>query len=285
MTPEPIRVFAGCDPNDGDLEQMMVFEHSLRRRASLPVQIEWMRLSRDPSSPWYSDPGRAGWRTEQWATPFSGFRWGVPARCGYQGRAIYMDTDMLVLHDLAELWRMPMHTCAAFAARVDGDMPRYCVMLWNCGAARAHLPDAEALRADADAHRTLTRHFAAHPELVQPMDPAFNNVDGENGPVERIKVLHYSDMGTQFTHARAFERLRAEGRTHWFDGTVLAHPRADLAALFEAEYQDALAAGRRLEDYRAATPFGAFPKKSERRHKGNPFTRAPQGWRRLFARG
>lgn len=261
----------------------MVLEHSVKKRASLPVEIEWMRLSRNPSSPWYSDPGVAGWRTERWATPFSGFRWGVPARCDYRGRAIYMDTDMIVLSDLTELWRMPIESPAVLAARKDLDLTRLCVMLWDCAAARSVLPPIDVLRADPDAHRELTRQWAEHPERVQAMDPAFNNIDGENGALGRIKVLHYSDMRTQFSHARAFARLRAEGRAHWFDGQVLPHPRADLAAVFEAEYADALAAGRRPEDYREAL-FGAFPKKSERRHKGNPFTRKALGWRRFFTR-
>ena len=283
MSQTPIRIFAGCDPNDCDLEQMMVLEQSVRRRTTWPVEIEWMRLSRDPASPWYSAPGVAGWRTEKWATPFSGFRWGVPARCNYQGRAIYMDTDMIVLSDLAELWQMPITAPAVFAARTDLNLTRFCVMLWDCAAARAVLPDIDALRADPDAHRKLQRRWAEHPEQVQPMDPAFNNIDGENGALERIKVLHYSDMRTQFSHSRAFARLREQGRVHWFDGQVLAHPRADLTALFEAEYADALAAGRRPEDYRGAL-FGDFPKKSERRHKGNPFTQKALGWRRFFSR-
>ncbi|NKF23608.1 glycosyl transferase [Solimonas marina] len=278
-----VKIFAGCDPNDCDLEQMMVLEHSVRKRSSLPVEIEWMRLSRDPASHWYSDPSRGeGWRTERWATPFSGFRWGVPSRCGYEGRAIYMDTDMLVLGDIAELWTMPMPAPAVFAARTDLDMPRYCVMLWDCAAAREILPDVEQLRARPEAHREMTRWCAEHRERVQAMDPAFNNIDGEDGPADAIKILHYSDMGTQFTHERTFARLHAEGRSHWFDGKVMRHPRSDLAALFEAEYQDALAAGRSPDDYRAQPIFGDFPKKSERRHKGNPVTRPAFSWRRLF---
>src|SRR3546814_14032568 len=69
---DAIRVFVGCDPNDCDLEQMMVLEHSLRQHASLPVDINWMQLSSDPQSFWYSDSGiPAGWHTERWATPFS----------------------------------------------------------------------------------------------------------------------------------------------------------------------------------------------------------------------
>ena len=90
-----VRVFVGCDPNDCDLEQMMVLEHSLRLHSSLPIELTWMRLSRDRRSPFLSDASAgAGWRTERWATPFSGFRWAVPALCGYAGRAIYMDTDI-----------------------------------------------------------------------------------------------------------------------------------------------------------------------------------------------
>ncbi|WP_296470802.1 hypothetical protein [Pigmentiphaga sp.] len=81
-----IKLFIGCDPNDCDLEQMMVLEYSARKHSSLPIDIEWMRLSRAPSSFWFSDPAQGqGWRTEAWATPFSGFRWGVPAFCGYEG--------------------------------------------------------------------------------------------------------------------------------------------------------------------------------------------------------
>jgi len=52
---EPVRIFVGCDGDDCDLEQMMVLEHSLRRHASLPLSLTWMRLSRDPASPFFSD--------------------------------------------------------------------------------------------------------------------------------------------------------------------------------------------------------------------------------------
>ncbi|NGY05987.1 glycosyl transferase [Solimonas terrae] len=274
MSPETVRVFVGCDPNDCDLEQMLVLEHSLRRHASLPVDIRWMQLSSNPDSPWYSDPARrAGWRTERWATPFSGFRWAIPAVCGYQGRAIYMDTDTIVLDDIAGLWRAPIDDGAIVLARRDKSFSRFCVSLWDCAAARAHLPAATQLRADPDAHGNCMKYFQRHPQLIGAIDPAYNNIDGEHQPIENIKILHYSDMGTQFSHAHAMPRLRAEGREHWFDGKLLPHPRRDLADLFERTYAEALAAGRKLDDYRNPTPFGAFAKKSERGHRGNRVTR------------
>ena len=65
---EVVRIFVGCDPNDCDLEQMMVLDHSLHEHASLPLEIHWMRLSTDRGSPWFSDPANAaGWRTDRLA--------------------------------------------------------------------------------------------------------------------------------------------------------------------------------------------------------------------------
>ena len=70
----PVRVFVGCAPNHEDAESQAVLEHSIRKHASLPVDITWMKLSRDPVSPF------SGWNTELWPTPFSGFRWAGSGR-------------------------------------------------------------------------------------------------------------------------------------------------------------------------------------------------------------
>jgi len=197
----------------------------------------------------------------------------VPAVCGFEGRAIYMDTDMIALGDIAELWRAPVSEPAVVLAKPEGAGFRFCVSLWDNARARPHLGTLAALQREPEAHAQRSRHFKLQPQLVAPIDPAFNNIDGEHLPVERIKLLHYSDMGTQFSHARSMPRLAAEGKTHWFDGELLPHPRRDLAELFERTYEDALASGRRLDDYRNPHPFGTVVKKSERRHKGNATTR------------
>ena len=54
------------------------------------------------------DCGMAG-SCGSWATPFSGFRWSAFRKhCGFKGRAIYLDIDMIVLADIAELWHHPI---------------------------------------------------------------------------------------------------------------------------------------------------------------------------------
>ncbi|OZI34455.1 glycosyl transferase [Bordetella genomosp. 10] len=281
----PIRIFVGCDPNDCDLEQMMVLDHSARKHSSLPIEITWMRLSRDPASPWYCDPARQlGWRTETWSTPFSALRWAIPAACGFQGRALYLDADMLVRCDLADIWNMPMAAGTLVAARRVGERWLSCVSLWDCARARGHLPTLEALRADPAAHKKMKRLFARRPDLIHPLDARYNCVDGDGLPLDDIRILHYSDMGTQFSHRYAVPRLRAEGRTHWFDGEVLPHPRQDLAELFDRYYQEALQAGRRLDDYRNAPPFGALIKASQKDYTGNRPKPRRRNWLERLAR-
>ncbi|WP_429498531.1 glycosyltransferase [Robbsia andropogonis] len=277
------RVFVGCDPNNCDFEQMMVLEYSLRRHASIPVEIHWMQLSRDPASPWYSQPEQdRGWRTDLWVTPFSGFRWAIPALCGYQGRAIYMDADMVVLRDIADLWRTPFTYGQILAATKRKKKSwRYCVMVWDCAAAKDHLPPLDALRSTPEAHANLIHFFNDHPEFTYRLHPDENNVDGENRPLSDIRILHYSDIGTQFTHKYAFPRLAAEGSKHWFDGEVLPHPRADLQALFDQYHADALAAGYTLDQYRNAQPFGAIVKASQVNYTGNRRTRRMSLWSRI----
>lgn len=282
---EVIPIYIGCDANDSDLEQMMVLEYSLRKHASMPLDLHWMRLSSDPASFWYSDPDSgAGWHTERWATPFSGFRWAIAAHRGFKGRAIYLDADILALCDIAELFRMPFAPGKVVMAKGRKHSWRFCVAVWDCARAAQVLPPLAQLRADPHAHENLIQTFSRHPGWIQQLDTNYNNVDGEGRPLEHIRLLHYSDMGTQFSHSRAFARLAAEGRRHWFDGQVLPHPRADLQALFDTYYDEALAAGYRLDDYRNPAPARAIVKASQAAYEGNRRTRHTS-WLRRWLHG
>ncbi len=104
----PVVVYIGTSANGEDAEAQMVLEYTIRKNTTMPVEIHWMKQSHDPNDFWYADvKEQKGWQTQQWPTPFSGYRWGIPAACGFKGQSIYMDHDMLVLQDLAELWNEP----------------------------------------------------------------------------------------------------------------------------------------------------------------------------------
>ncbi len=277
------RVFVGCDPNDCDLEQMMVLEYSLRKHASIPVHIEWMRLSRDPNSFWYSNGEGEGWHTERWATPFSALRWSIPAFCGFQGRAFYSDADVLYLSDIADIWYHPISEGKIILAAGSGEELRLGEMLWDCKTAKGILPSFEILRSDMFGHKKMQHFFEQHPEYVEPLAAEYSNLDGDDLPLDSIKALHYSDMGSQFSHRFSLPRLKRENRKHWFDGKIYKHYREDLKELFDRYYYEALAAGYSLDKYRNQPTFGHINKQSQRRHKGNIITRKQRSFlRRLF---
>lgn len=272
MTLDTINIFVGCDPNNCDLEQLMVLEYSIRKHTHHPIKIHWMQLSHDPKSPWYSDPAqKKGWNTEKWATPFSGFRWAIPELCNFTGRAIYMDADVIVLSDISELWQHPIDDQAIVIAK-GKKSARLCTCVWDCAKAQEFLPSLEKLRTEANSHQSMIQLIKQHPELVTDYQDSYNNIDGEDMPIEDIKILHYSDMGTQFSHKYSIPRLEQNNQKHWFDGEIMQHPRQDLIALFDQYYQEALNAGYSLENY-AIEPFGEFKKATQKKYQGNKVTR------------
>lgn len=278
---DTIRVFVGCDPNNCDLEQMMVLDYSIHKHTSLPVEIVWMQLSRDPDSYWYSNPETSeGWNTTKWDTPFSGFRWAIPEFCNYSGRAIYMDTDVVILSDLAELWEHRIDGQSIVAAKTKAKKPRLCTCVWDCNRAKNILPPVESIRKDPDGHKKIMDLIKKNPKLLESFSDSYNCIDGENLAVKDIQILHYSDMGTQFSHKYSLARLNKEGSEHWFDGEILPHPRQDLVELFDRYYHEALANGYQLGNYRVDA-FGHFPKKSQQRYTGNKVTR-PKTYKSLF---
>jgi len=83
---DTIRVFIGTD---GDFHQdaEKVIEYSIHTNTKEPVEVNFIR---------------PGWKTPP--TGFSSHRYLIPSLCNYEGYAIYLDVDMLVLGDLRELW-------------------------------------------------------------------------------------------------------------------------------------------------------------------------------------
>ncbi len=276
MSKETIKIFVGCDPNNCDLEQMMVLDYSIHKHTEHPVEIVWMQLSHDPESAWYTNQESGeGWHTERWATPFSGFRWAIPECCNFEGRAIYMDADVVVLCDIAELWSHPLDEDAIVIAKGGKSAARLCTCVWDCEKAKQYLPPLKEIQNDPESHKKLMNLIKDQPQLIQPYLDSYNNIDGEDLPIDQIKILHYSDMGTQFSHKYSLPRLKAQKQKHWFDGKILPHPRPDLTALFDQYYQEALEAGYHPDNY-IVQPFGAFSKITQAKYLGNKVTRPEQ---------
>jgi hypothetical protein len=258
-----IRVFVGVSANQEDAESQAVLEYTLRKHSSQEIDLTWMHLSKDPASHFYSH-GEQGWNTSNWATPFSGVRWAIPEICNFQGKAIYMDSDMIVMKDIAELWNQEFLPGKIILGKASGGW-RYCVSVWDCAAAKGHLPPLYRIQSNPNSHRSLCNYLAEHTELVQPFVGNWNCLDGESYPSlydPKIRIIHYTDMSCQPHFQRAQARLATVKRKHWFDGPTREHPRKDLQQLFDKLLAEAEANGYPISKYTQEPLFGTYNKRS-----------------------
>ncbi|MEN5057164.1 glycosyltransferase [Sphingobacterium kitahiroshimense] len=94
---EMIRVFIGFDSKE--VVAFNVLSHSINRKSSIPVAISPVALNQ-LSNVFTRE------RNSLQSTEFSFSRFLVPYLCNYEGWALFMDCDMLVLDDLADLWKL-----------------------------------------------------------------------------------------------------------------------------------------------------------------------------------
>ncbi len=94
---ESIRVYCGADRS----QQLafLVLADSIRRHTRRAIEI---RSIDNGDAPAVADPRHAPY------TEFSFARFAIPELAGRRGRAIYLDSDMLVFADIGELWDTPM---------------------------------------------------------------------------------------------------------------------------------------------------------------------------------
>lgn len=104
---EPLRIFIGYDVQEAT--NYHVLSHSILRNARSPVSIT-------PVARHMLDAIFTRKRGPLESTDFSISRFIVPWMCDYKGRALFMDSDMLVRCDIAELfelaaWGPPVCVC------------------------------------------------------------------------------------------------------------------------------------------------------------------------------
>lgn len=255
---DPIRIWVGCPANNEDLECQAVLEYALRKHTNRELDITWMMLSRDPDSFWYSDPQRGlGWNTKTWATPFSALRWGIPAACGFKGRAVYFDSDMIPMADIGELWDQDFPKGKHVLAKGGGELIS-CVMLFDCAGVKHYLPPLDELRRIKGRYRDVRKGL--HP-VAADYRGNWNCRDGESYQSifdPDIKLLHYTKIPTQPNHRHARARLKREGKPHWYPGPDLPHVRPEFTELFDRLLYEATANGYGPERYRVSPEFGDY---------------------------
>lgn len=245
---DTIRMFIGATPGGYDYESDAVLVHSARKFASLPIEFTFMRQAK--SGPY------SGWNgLRSGTTPFSAFRWSVPAMCGFSGRGIYVDSDFVFHADLAELWREDIPGVIVTKRPKPGGKIKTCCTLFDCAKAKGHIADLDGLKKMADPQGFYGNYFKERPELVSTYATGdWNAHEAFDLSNPRIKATHYTHLDSQLHLKHAIKRLKSQGKSHWYKGALKTHASvypsaAGLQEHFDAMLAEAQAAGLTYDSF------------------------------------
>lgn len=200
----PIKVFIGASATEW--LPAKVLEYSIRKNASFAVQalnlaesVRPFKMPRDTSN--------------KPRTPFSFQRFLIPELMQYAGRAIYLDSDMLVLQDIAKLWRMPFSGADLLCTSALNQAQRavqYSVMLLDCESLKWNIDDlVNNLDSGALSYESLLHGMAAAKRPAARISPTWNFLD--KYVPGTTALIHYTNM-----HSQPWLSRENEAATIWF---------------------------------------------------------------------
>lgn len=211
---EPIQVFVGYDPREAIAYHTCV--NSIIRNSSHPVTITPLSLNLFKN--FYSNSGKDG------SNQFIYSRFLVPYLSGFKGHSIFIDGDMIVRGDIAELWEMRSHFYDAQVVKHDyqtrmtekylgapnENYPRKnwsSVILWNNATFpnRKLTPEFVERSTGAELHRFTWIDDLRLGEL--PIE--WNWLSQEYGVNSRAKLIHYT-LGSPCFHEFACDEMADE---------------------------------------------------------------------------
>ena len=198
-----INTFVGYDPREA--VAFNVLSHSIHVRASQPVSITLLMLSQ-----------LKGILTRErhplQSTDFSFSRFLTPYLSGYSGWSIFMDCDMLMLDDIANLWRLRDERYAVMVVKHD-HVPKErtkflgepqsqyekknwsSVMLFNNAKCRALTPAYVSRASGLELHQFK---WLESDDLIGALPDRWNHLVGYDLPRRDAALVHYTVGGPYF---------------------------------------------------------------------------------------
>lgn len=166
-------VFIGWDPRQPI--SYTVLQTSIVSRTDKPVAITPLIINQLPLK-------RTG------LTPFTFSRFLVPHLCRYEGLALFLDADILVLDDIDEMFQIAAAdpNKAVWVRQSHMRFEWASVMLFNCG----H-PDNRRL--SPEYIETADKlHGIGWTDAIGDLPPEWNHLVGYDEPIANPKLLHYT---------------------------------------------------------------------------------------------
>ena len=212
-----INVYIGYDPREA--VAFSVLSYSIQERTSRPVAIAPLKLSqlkglltreRDPLQ----------------STDFSFSRFLTPHLSDYGGWSVFMDCDMLMLDDIANLWKLRDERYAVMVVKhnhVPKETTKFLgepqskyekknwssVMLFNNAKCRALTPEYVNTASGLELHQFK---WVGNEGLIGALPDRWNHLVGYNAKRRDAALVHYTQGGPYFP-----EFLNCEYSKEWFD--------------------------------------------------------------------
>lgn len=184
-----IKVFIGC--SEMEWLPARVAEFSLLKKTSSNVNVVYMYRNLIP----HDMPKD---KSNQPATNFSFQRFMIPQLCNFEGRGIYMDSDVLLFHDIKELWEQDMRGCKILKAKGW----QSAVMLIDCTIGWRISQLITMMDAKTITYPQMMNLKGIGATICDQLDPRWNTHDREKwmegGKIPKdTRILHYTKMDTQ----------------------------------------------------------------------------------------
>jgi hypothetical protein len=205
LSNKPVTIFISS--GEASLLERKVLVYSLRRNSTRDLDIRVFNGTHNTIEREGKPPELAPMSLKvkyQNVTEFSNYRFLVPEVCQFQGRAISMDSDMIVLGDIGELFDAELggnQILAKHAAyrNVMGGHWALSVMLIDCASTRINLDlyfdeINDGLYSYSDLHQMSPRFLAHHQFEIGHIDGRWNEFDRRD---KDTRLIHYTNLYTQ----------------------------------------------------------------------------------------
>jgi lipopolysaccharide biosynthesis glycosyltransferase len=209
-----MKVFVGYDPREDIAYQ--VCKHSiLTKQPNAEVRPLVQKELRDAG--WYTRPV-----DKLASTEFTFTRFLVPELCNFEGWALFIDCDMILTTDIAELFAQADDQYAVMCVqhdykpkegtKMDGQTqtvyPRKnwsSAMLINCGHPSNQQLDMDLVNSPEINGAYLHRFSWLNDEEIGKLDHTWNYLVGVYDDIEKPKLIHYTEGGPWFENYRNCE--------------------------------------------------------------------------------
>lgn len=185
---ESVRIFVASTPSEW--LPLKVLEYSIRLHSSLDVEVypiyEYKKAVPIPKN-----------SRNKARTPFSYQRFLIPEICDYQGKAIYLDSDMLVFSDISRIWNANFegHQLLTVGDTLNGRKSQFSVMLLNCDALGWNIENIiDSMDSGLLSYQELMYEMSIVESIGYGLPPEWNCLERFD---QSTCLLHYTDMHTQ----------------------------------------------------------------------------------------